>query len=440
MTVVFPPPSTGFEAIHYGSAHLGASPRDVSTTRGYSILRVRWFTGQDLFDLLTFKLQWALYGRKYETCKFLVHAGADPDYRPISKYDNTPKNKAWDFILQGGLSRETIETLSCLTEGSDFIEEQNYTQIHKIVLGLSAKRLEDEIINFPESIDAIDALGRTPLIWAAARGNEQAVTLLLGAGADPNALDIQFTSAVSYAAERDQAVCVRLLLEAGAEPDPSLPDGIKVGSPLNCAARNATNPLVLKVLLDFGADIEASGVEGVTPLIHVTRTGNYDFAMLLLEYGANLNAITRLGQTPLTTAIAYNSHEVLRLLLDRWFEFTVCPRLKSPHLLEITALYADIETIQLLTGADHINLSNDHSYALGNFATNLRQRSNVDEKLIAAFEDLVSVIGKTTNGRLSKESSMESGFLSCPYTGAEATASNGGEESDESFDDAVEKF
>lgn len=47
--------------------------------------------------------------------------------RPSSKYDNTPKNKVWDFMFQGGLSRETIETLSRLTEGSDFIEEQNFT-------------------------------------------------------------------------------------------------------------------------------------------------------------------------------------------------------------------------------------------------------------------------------------------------------------------------
>lgn len=230
-----------------------------------------------------------------------------------------------------------------------------------------------------------------------------------------------------------------MLLEAGAEPDPSLPDGIKVGS-LNCAACNATNPLVLKVLLDFDADIEASGVEGVIPLIHVTRSGDYDFAMLLLVYGANLNARTRLWQTPLTIAIAYNSHKVLRLLLDQWFELTVCPHLKSPHLLEITALYANIETIYLLTSADHINLSNDHSYAIGDFATHLRQRSNVDEKLIAAFEDLIGVIGKASDGPLSKENPMESGFLSCPYTRAGATTSNEADESDESFDDAVENF
>ncbi|KAL9631549.1 MAG: hypothetical protein Q9164_005827 [Protoblastenia rupestris] len=216
----------------------------------------------------------------------------------------------------GGLSRQTVETLSCFTEWSDFVDEQNYAKIHKIVMELSLASLEEEFAQHPEDIDAVDALGRTPLIWAAARGNEHAVALLLGAGADPNALDVQYTSAVSYAAERDQTVCIRLLLEAGADPDPDHPDGIRVGSALNCAARNASNPLVLKTLLDFGADIEASGVEGITPLIHAVRTDKFDFAMLLLEHGANLHATNTLEQTPLTTAIAYNSHRALQLLLD----------------------------------------------------------------------------------------------------------------------------
>ena len=84
--------------------------------------------------------------------------------RPISSYDNSPKNKAWDFILQGGLPREVVETLSCLTQGSDFIDELNYTQTHKIVIGLSMNSLEEEIIKHAEDVDAVDALGRTPLI------------------------------------------------------------------------------------------------------------------------------------------------------------------------------------------------------------------------------------------------------------------------------------
>lgn len=303
--------------------------------------------------------------------------------------------------------------------------------------------LEEEIILHPENVDAVDALGRTPLIWAAARGNEHMVALLLGAGADPNALDTQWTGGVSYAAERDHTVCVRLLLEAGAEPDPILPGGIRVGSALNCATRNATKPLILKTLLDFGADVEASGVEGVTSLIHAARTDNISFAMVLLEYGADINATSTLGQTPLTTAIAYNSHDVLQLLLDRWFEYSACPRLQGPHLLQISALYADITTINILTTTDHFELKYDRSYLAGDFATRLRERSDVTDKLILAFEDLISIIDKETDDRKDLHSLMESGLLSCPNSGleeAESDASSVHNDSEQSFDDAVEQL
>lgn len=401
-----------------------------------------------------------MYGKQYDTCKFLVHAGADPDYRyakfdfynsiqdlilrrPLSKYDNSPKNKAFDFILQGGLSSEVVETLSCLTEGSDFIDDQNYTQIHRIVLGLSMMSLEEEIVLHPEDIDAVDALGRTPLVWAAARGNEHYVVVLLGAGADPNTLDIQWTGAVSYAAERDHTVCVRLLLEAGASPDPVIPGGAKVGSALNCAARNAKNPLILKTLLDFGADVESSGVEGITALIHAARIDNARFAMLLLEYGADINATTTGGQTPLTTAIAYNSHGVLQLLLDRWFEYSECPRLKGPHLLQIAALYADIKTINILTTTDHFMLKYDRSYLFGDFATRLQQRSDVTDKMMVAFEELISIIDKKPETQMSAESRMESGLIVCPHVdfekaGSDAASDNN--ESEQSFDDALEQL
>ena len=53
-----------------------ASPRDVSTTRGYSILR------------------WAIYGQQFQTAKLLMQTGADPDFQPIAAHDNTPPHKA----------------------------------------------------------------------------------------------------------------------------------------------------------------------------------------------------------------------------------------------------------------------------------------------------------------------------------------------------------
>src|SRR6266516_1943028 len=166
-----------------------------------------------------------------------------------------------------------------------------------------------------DGVDGLDAMGRAALEWAAARGDERAVVTLLSYGADPNSMDHKLNTPLTLAANQNQTVCVRLLLEAGADPDPILPKGVKFGSPLNCAARNAADPLLLKTLLDFNADVEASGVDGVTPLLHVARGNSASHVMVLLEYGADINATSKSGHTPLTAAITYNNHAVLQLLL-----------------------------------------------------------------------------------------------------------------------------
>lgn len=371
-----------------------ASPQDVSTTRGYSVLR------------------WAMYGKQYQTCKFLLNAGADPDYRPIAASDNSPRNKAHQFLLMGGLSDDDVEALRCLTRGDDFIDEQNYTMLHRIILGLSMANLEEEIRLHPEDVNTEDVMGRTPLAWAACRGDDRAIVTLLSHGAEVNTLDVQHSGVVGHAADRSYVTCVRLLLEAGADPDIASAHGYKVGNPLNVAARNASDPLVLKTLLDFGANVDSSGIDGMTGLIHASRRDNTSFATLLLEYGANINATSAAGQTPLSTAVAYNSHNVLRLLLDRWFEYSECPRLTGPHLLQIVALYADIETISILIGTDHLHLKYDSSYALGDFMSRLRERSDATEKLILAFEELMGVIelGPALLGHHGTEDLMESGM------------------------------
>ena len=313
----------------------------------------------------------------------------------------------------GGLPDDDVEALRCLTQGSDFIEEQNYTVLHKIILGLSMLDLEDYISLHPEDINIADAMGRTPLAWAACRGDERSIVTLLRHRAEVNTIDVQHSGVVCHAADRSYGTCVRLLLEAGANPNISADLGFKVGDPLNVAARNASDPLVLKSLLDFGANVESSGLDGMTALIHASRRDNASFAMLLLEYGANINAISTAGQTPLITTIVYNSHNVLQLLLDRWFEYSECPRLKGPHLLQIVALYADIETMAILTATDHLVLKYDQNYALGEFMSRLSERPDATEKLIQAFEDLLDVINKgpelVDHG---EEDLMEFGLLS----------------------------
>lgn len=419
------------EGLKYLFTHGLASPRDVSTTRGYSVLR------------------WALYGKQYETCEFLVYAGADPDYRPIAASDNSPRNKACHFLLEGGLSDTAVGALQALTKGShfdDFIEEAKFTQTHRIVLGLSLLSLEEEINLHPEDMNAKDAMGRTPLAWAAAQGETRAIVTLLSHGADPNIIDIQLSGPVSNAAAQGHTVCVRLLLEAGAHPDPFKPGGVKKGSPLNCAARNATDVLLLKSLLDFGADVDSSGVDGKTALIHAARTDNASFAILLLEYGADINATSTSGSTPLTTTITYNSHNVLRLILDRWHEYSDCPRLKGPHILQIVALYADLKTMNILAATDHFRLKYDKLYTLGDFRSRLRQRPDLTDKLALAFDNLLSIINQVPDPRKGTEGLLESGLFPGLSSRVNSNAerlcqeANSDHESDESFEDALDRL
>ncbi|KAK4213431.1 hypothetical protein QBC37DRAFT_388047 [Rhypophila decipiens] len=331
-----------------------ASPRDVSSSRGYSLLR------------------WALYGQQYEMCKFLMASGADPSYCPKAWTDDCPREKAFDTFLRGGLQPEAMDILRVVAQGCDYdeyIEKQNFSRLHKIVIGLCPGNLAKELALPGIEVDVCDVTGRTPLDWAAARGDETAVATLLSFGADPNHTDKRLGTPLCLAANQGQTVCARLLLEAGAFPNPPLPKGIKTGNPLNCAARNATDPVLLKTLLDFGADIESTGLDGMTPLLGVARGNSAAHAAVLLDYGANIHAVSRSGKTPLTAAIEYNNYGVLRLLLAKWFGYapdtnsSPWPTAKATDgdinvkaLLEIVARYADIKTIGILLADSSVSL------------------------------------------------------------------------------------
>ena len=90
-------------------------------------------------------------------------------------------------------------------------------------------------------------------------------------------------------------------LQAGADPNAGA--GSSVPHPvLHVAAANTENPAVIVALLKAGADLEARGFSGGTPL-HRAAANNANLAVsgALLEAGADLNAVFRGndGGTPL---------------------------------------------------------------------------------------------------------------------------------------------
>ncbi|CAG8956238.1 hypothetical protein HYFRA_00003618 [Hymenoscyphus fraxineus] len=223
----------------------------------------------------------------YKTARFLTLAGSDVDYRPIAKTDNSTRHNAFDNLLHGGLDKEAEEELRCPSAGSDWIDEQQSTRLHKVIIGLLPLPLEQLLAEVPGAAGMTDAMGRTPLLWAAARGDHMSLKILLDHHADPKIMDIYLAPPVSYVADRGHTLCDKFLLEAGAKAEPVLSPGIKLGS---CAARNTIDPALLKYLLTYGAQVDSTGIDGNTALTHPARTNNFRLAILLLNYCADINA------------------------------------------------------------------------------------------------------------------------------------------------------
>jgi hypothetical protein len=224
--------------------------------------------------------------------------------------------------MRGKCNEVETHALRCITEGGegDWLEEQNFPLVHRIIFGLSSKPLETELKENPNAIYVTDAQGRTALAWATARVQLQEMTILLQHGADANNMDITGRTPVLHAVDSHDPACLRLILTGGGNPNLRPPKGLFRSSPLT-AAGFAGETSLLKLLLDFGAEPNARNPEGLTALHSVARTQNLECALLLLDYGADLHAAANDGDTPLTTAIVHNNHPVLKVIMDRCYDY-----------------------------------------------------------------------------------------------------------------------
>ena len=161
-----------------------------------------------------------------------------------------------------------------------------------------------------------DRDGRTALLWAARRGHEAVVRLLLENGADMNALDMYGETALVGAAEQGHETIVRLLLEKGADIEAKDEDG---QTALILSAGSA-HEAVTALLLEKGADIDVINRSGQTPLTLAASDMRVSAAGLLLEKGANVNVKDKNGETALMNATESwfsESETMVRLLLEK---------------------------------------------------------------------------------------------------------------------------
>jgi ankyrin repeat protein/nucleoside phosphorylase len=157
--------------------------------------------------------------------------------------------------------------------------------------------------------------GRTLLFWAAAWGNEATVKLLLATGqVDPNSKDNFGQTPLSWAVARGNEATVKLLLATG-QFDPDSKDNYR-RTPLLWAAEFGNEATVKRLLATGQVDPDSKDNFGRTPLSWAAKEGNEVIVKLLLATGqVDPDSRDNDGRTPLSWAAGKGNEAIVKLLL-----------------------------------------------------------------------------------------------------------------------------
>ena len=89
---------------------------------------------------------------------------------------------------------------------------------------------------------------------------------------------------------------------------------------------------MVKLLLEYGIDVNAIDVYGRTALFDAARTNNMDCVKLLIDYGVNVNHVDDCGLTAAHKAIDHESTEILKYLLSHGLQIEQQPRGRAYNL------------------------------------------------------------------------------------------------------------
>ena len=190
----------------------------------------------------------------------------------------------------------------------NIVDANGYMCLHAAVLRVCIKGVIQAIIGHGAHLNATNGRKETALLLACWKGNEDAISVLLDAGADPNIANAVGT------------ICLHTDIEEGCSSD-VLQAIICHGVHLNATdRRNETalslacwegNEDAISVLLDAGAD------PNIVPCLHIAiEMSCSNVLQAIIDHGADVNAVDKSKRTALTIAFTIGNTDVINILLS----------------------------------------------------------------------------------------------------------------------------
>ncbi|MDP4645573.1 MAG: ankyrin repeat domain-containing protein, partial [Akkermansiaceae bacterium] len=167
-----------------------------------------------------------------------------------------------------------------------------------------------------------DENGDTPLRIAVLKDDAEMASMLVKAGADPNAEGAETSSILGLVLEKDLGGLAAELISAGADPKGLMPDGSMI---FPWAIRNGKNAEVL-AMLSMGADPHLVDAGGNSMLHVAVSTGQKEIAAALIERGADPASTDPEGNGILALAVKNGWTGILAELAEAGAD----PNLPSP--------------------------------------------------------------------------------------------------------------
>jgi len=246
----------------------------------------------------------------------LLEYGAEPDERAIrgATYYKHQKvvtllagkdnDRLAEALCKAAQNHDLATVHSLLEQGADPRAERGpgNALVHATRYDSSAPVIRS-LLTAGAPADSTDMSGMPVVALVADRGSSESLRVLLGAGADPNAVTPNDRrSPLHYAVCSNDPDRVSVLLEFGAKPNAR--DRAR-RTPLLAAAETYPNVgvEVIDQLLSAGAKLDSRDRRGRTPLLAAIERGtNRELVERLLRAGADVTAVDRKGRTTLILA------------------------------------------------------------------------------------------------------------------------------------------